>query len=325
MRTGYAAFVLGNYSESLKHYEKVYRDDPENNIALYYAYLGNVYLNNTHGARFYAGKLPEETRRAEAIKKTRVASLNLEYSNKITDLSDRGDAQYGRLGFTMQLGYRVELQQAAGFYQQQISEPALTAVTNNRKIDIAQKEYYAKLTVAASGKLYLVGGLHYLYTPFNNFIYNNLIGFAGVKYNTPYVQLQGMLNIGRIRDSSFNQIDAVVTTYPLGNTNIYTITRAAYGDDFTLTQVAGFRLLKNTWLEGNITVGEYQILLANDALYVFDDIDTKKWKAGGSLYLLLAKKIGLSANYTFEKKQRYGTVNGLFNQHSITGGLTWNF
>jgi len=104
MRTGYAAFVLGNYSESLKHYEKVYRDDPENNIALYYAYLDNVYLNNSAGARYYAGKLPEETRTAEKIKKNKAASLNLEYSNKTTDLADRSNANYGRVGLTMLLG-----------------------------------------------------------------------------------------------------------------------------------------------------------------------------------------------------------------------------
>ena len=36
MRAGYAAFALGNYSESLKQYSNVYDKDKDNKIALYY-------------------------------------------------------------------------------------------------------------------------------------------------------------------------------------------------------------------------------------------------------------------------------------------------
>src|SRR4051812_20494058 len=46
MRTGYAAYILGNYSESLNQYEKVFSADPDNRIALYYCWLTNLLLNN---------------------------------------------------------------------------------------------------------------------------------------------------------------------------------------------------------------------------------------------------------------------------------------
>jgi hypothetical protein len=324
MRTGYAAFMLGKYSESLKQYLSVYDKDRQNYTALYYVYLDYVYLNNITSARFYADKMPEETKTDEKIVKNKISSLNMEFGYKAPDITERGNAQYGRLGLNVQLGYRLELQQSVGFYNQTISETKLTAVTNNTNIAITQKEYYAKLIFAANGSLAVIGGFHYLNTSFNNFKYNNIIVFGGVKYASPYIQLQGMVHFANIRDSAYTQGDAVLTTYPLGNTKLYTITRASYGNNFTLTQVAGVKILKNAWLEGNVTAGQYRILLDNDALYVFDDIDTKQFKAGGSIYILVTKKVILTANYNFEKKQRYGATN-YFHQQSITGGLQWNF
>ncbi len=325
MRTGYAAFILGNYSESLKQYEKVYTDDPNNKVSLYYAYLNNLYLNNITAARFYAGKLPEEKKLEEKLVKNKISSLNVEYSVKVPDITDRGNAGYGKFGLNIQLGYRVELQQAVGFYNQMISEPKLTAVANNRNIDIAQKEYYARIIFAASGRLAVMGGFHYLNTPFNNFKYNNAIGFGGIKYATPFVHLQALAQVAKIRDSSYSQFDASVTTYPLGNTKLYTITKASLGKDFALTQVAGVKVVKNLWLEGNLTVGQYKILFANDALYVYDDIDIKKFRLGSSLYFLAGKKLMLTANFNYDKKIRYGSTSVYFNQYSTTGGLIWNF
>ena len=62
MQMGYAAFMMGKYSRSLKYYNSVYRAEPNNNTSLYYCYLNNLYLNNTAAMRFYAHKLDKETR-----------------------------------------------------------------------------------------------------------------------------------------------------------------------------------------------------------------------------------------------------------------------
>lgn len=325
MRTAYAAFALGNYSESLKHYRTVYDKDKENAVALYYLYLNDLYLNNTTGARFYAGKLTKEVKASEKLKSLKIAAAGIEYSYKSPDILERGNAQYGRLSVATQLGYRLELQQSVSFYNQVISEPKFTFVTNNTKINIKQKEYYGKLVFAASGTVSVIAGAHYLYIPFNNYIYNNLVGFGGLKYATPYVQLEGMVHLASIRDTSYNQYDLSISTNPLGNLNLYTITRGTYAKDFTFTQVAGVKILKNTWIEANATFGTYNTLIDNDALYVFDDIDTKKLKVGGTLYVLLAKKVRASLNFIAENKTKYGTTNINFHQYSTTGGILWNF
>lgn len=326
MRTGYAAFMTGNFSESLLQYKKVLDADPENSIALYYVYLDNLYLNNIPAARFYAAKLPAETKVSEKIAKIKLAAVEGEFSYKIPSDTFRKNAQYYRVGFNVQLGYRLELQQSVAFYNQLINEPKLPVAFNNRqRIDIREKQYYGKLIFAASGKVTLLGGFHYIYTPFNNIVYNNTIVFAGIKYATPFVHFKIMADFGNFADSTFNQYDATVSLFPLGNTKLYSITRAAYGDDFTVSQILGYGVTKNIWLEGNVTFGKFNNLLENDALYVFNDIDRKQFKAGASLYALVSKKLLLSVNYTFEQKLKYQTPHTTFYQNSINAGLSWKF
>jgi hypothetical protein len=312
MRTGYAAFVLGKYSQSLKYYTKTYLEDHEDtkSIALYYVYLNHLYLNNMTAARYYLGKMSSQARKELKQHKIRLSLLNVESSYKMPSDSTRGNGLYGRIGFNT---------------HQTISEPKFSFVTENQLIKIEQKEYYAKLIFALGGRLSLIGGYHYLYTPFNNYTYNNHIGFIGIKHTWPKFHLQGMFHYGQIADSAYQQVDISMTTFPLGNSKLYTISKGAYGDDFTFSQIAGIQLLKSIWLEGNVTLGEYNILLDKDALYLFNDIDTKKFKAGTSLYILAGKKMMISLNYIFEKKVLYGTTANNFYQHSTTGGLQWNF
>ena len=323
MRAGYAAFMLGNYSESLLQYKKVLDDDEANATALYYVYLNNLYLNNQSEARYYAGKLPAETMTAEKIRVNKISVIDGEFSYKLPQHADRGNATYGRIGLGLQLGYRFELEQSIALFSQNLSEPGLLTVTNNRNIQNNQKEYYAKATYAATGKLAVIGGYHYIYTPFNNRVYNNHLVFGGLRYTTPYAQLKLMAAGGDMTDASYSQYDFTVKLMPLGNSRLYTISRAAYGDAFTFTQVAGLQVARPLWLEGNVTFGTYRNLLEHDALYVFNDIDTKQMKFGGSLYFSFSKQGLLAFNYTFDNKLRYGTTSNYFKQHSLNTAISW--
>ncbi|MEI7472183.1 MAG: hypothetical protein WCJ85_07985 [Chitinophagaceae bacterium] len=325
MRTGYAAFMIGNFSQSLLQYKKVLDGDAENAVALYYVYLNNLYLNNITQARYYAAKLPDETKASEALRAKKIAGVQLESSYKMPDDTTRKNGFYFRAGINIQLGYRFELQQSLASYNQDISEPRLLLIRDNRHIAIRQNEYYGKLIYAATGNIALLGGYHYLNTPFNNIVYKNSIGFAGIQYKTPYVHLKAMASFGKVTDTTYTQYDGTITVYPLGNTKLYNITRAAYGDNFTLSNILGYGITKKIWLEGNITVGKFTSLLENDGLYVFNDIDQKQIKAGGSIYALLGKNLTLTLNYTFEQKLKYKTTNIYFYQHSLNGGLSWKF
>jgi hypothetical protein len=325
MRTGYSAYMLGNFSQSLLQYKKVLGSDSTNDIARYYCYLNNIYLNNLSTAGYYAKKLSTETRETNKIKSSKLTSIETEYSYKVPDDASRGNGQYGRVGLNAQLGFKTELSVSGAFYKQIISEPKLAGVRNNNSIDINQTEFYTKLNVAVSEGVSVIGAYHYLNTPFNNIIYNNNVGLIGVKFHTPYVNVQAAANIGNIGDSTITQFDGTLTVYPLGNVKLYTISRISASKDITFSQVAGVSIFKGAWIEGNIVAGKFQTLLENDALYVFNDIDTKTLKAAGSVYVTLFHHWTASANYTFERKQKYGTTNIYFNQQSITGGLVWYF
>lgn len=325
MRMGYAAFMVENYSESIRQYAAVYSADKNNATAVYYLYLSNLYLNNRVGARYYASLLDPVVQEEIKLNPVVVTKIDAEYSRKNFDSAYRGNANYSRVGANLFLGHKLSVYQSIAFYNQLIQEPQLTSVTNNTAIDIRQREYYAKAEMALSGKLALLAGFHYLKTPFNNYVYNNNIGFGGLRYILPYVQLEGLVQVGSIRDSSYTQFDAVLTTYPLGNTKLYTISRASISSDFAFTQVVGFSPLKRVWLEGHATLGTYYKMLNNDAMYLYDDIDMKKSRVGGGVYVTVGKKMVISANYTHDVKIRYGTANLLINQQSITGGIQWNF
>ena len=325
MRVGYASFVLGNYSQSLKQYQNVLQTEPHNAIALYYVYLNNLYLNNITAARFYAAQLPAETKAYEKISKLKIYSVETEYSYKMPTDTFRKNAQYARIGLNLQLGYRLQLQQSGAWFKQYINEPNMIYVVNNQKIDLNIKEYYGKLIFAATGKVSVIGGFHYIKSPFNNYSYNNRVTFGGVKYTTPYFQFKAMANLGNITDKSYNQYDLTASVYPRGNTKLYTISRIAYGDQFTFSQVAGYGITKAIWLEANVTLGKYNSYYENDALYVYNDIDQKEFKTGASVYANLSKNAMLSVNYTFEQKLRYKTTTNYFYQNSINGGLTLKF
>jgi len=322
MRTGYAALYLGKYASSLHQYKKVYRNNKKNTDALYYIYLNELYLNNSIAARYYASKLSDSTRKLLKVKKLQLSEIHSEISYKKPSSDLRGDGQYYRLGLNAYLGLRLNLELNCAFFNQTINEENLIGVTDNQNIQIAQQELYGKLQFALNGNTSLIGGFHYLYTPFNNFTYNNTIAFGGIGYVRPYYSIKGIYHHGNLSDSSYNQLDLVLTTYPLGKPTLYTISKASYGDDFVFAQIAGCRIMPKVWLEANTTLGNYETWLDNDNLYVYNDIDTKTFSVGFGSYLEFLKQGVFSINYTLTQKQLFYTSTD-FNQHSITGGILW--
>lgn len=328
MRLGYAYFLQGKYAQSLIQYNKVHKDEPQNQTALYYVYLNNIYLNNNNEARYYASKMSEASKKSLAVKELKLSNVETEFSYKSTNTIRRGDANYLRLGIGLNLGYKLELQQSGALYNQTIDEPGMIplGVFNFQNINIQQKEYYAKASFTAVKNLSLVGGYHYINTPFNNLSYQNSVLFGSIKYTTPFIHLKAIANTATVSNKSYTQFDISASTFPLGNTKLYTISRGSINDsNFIFTQILGAHIIKNVWLEGNATFGAYDVLLDNDALYLYNDIDRKKLKYGASIYAQITKNMMFSFNYTYEEKSKYGVNNFIFNQQNFTGGLQWKF
>jgi len=323
-RLGYAAFMTQNYSACIQHYERVLREDAYNQTAHTYIYWSRINLNQPEMARaeikfMAAADIPLVQQKA-----SRIHSVGVEYSHKQTSLSERGNASYTRLLLGARLR-EVHMDQSFAFYKQTISEPLLTAVNNNNKIAINQVEYYNRIHINLNRHWQLKAALHYLYTPFNNFKYNNNLLLAGVKYYDSYFDLQADAIVGKLTDTSLQQYNLQLGLYPLGNLKLYSFStgmlRQQTGSAFNFKQVLGVQLSPAIWLEGNITAGRFHNLAENDALYVYHAIDPNTAKAGITTYILL-KQIQLQLGYTHEKRALYGT-NNTFTQQSITGGLLW--
>jgi hypothetical protein len=328
LRMGYAAFMLNNFSEAINQYEHVLQNDSYNSTAHYYIWLCRKYLNQPELADAQVKYLSKEVIEQEKLKRLAFTQAGFELSLKQTDATERQNPTYARVDIGNRLGWNIHMLQSVATYQQTIGEPQLTTVTNNRNININQFEYYNKLTVNLNRKWQLIGAYHYVYTPFNNLVYNNHLGLLGVKYNSNYFNIQGDIIVGTVTDAPFQQINIQLGLYPLGNLNLYGFStvyiRQNESSGTNFKQVIGFKINKNIWLEGNATLGMFQNLAENDAMYLYNAIDINKVKTGITGYFTLSKKCIAQLGYTFEQRQFYNKTT-TFNQHSTTGGLSWKF
>lgn len=329
LRIAYAYFMRNNFSGALAQYSKVLEKDSYNETAHYYSWLCHNYLNQSTLAGTHAKFISAVSMSSKKTSGISITSVGIEYSAKIPDHLSRDYAQYARFDIANRWSANVHMDQSVALFNQKLAEPLLNNVNNNFNISIEQKEYYNKLTINLQKRWQLKLAGHYFYTPFNNFTYDNYGIMAGVRFYGNYFDVQADVVYGRVTDTTQQQYNVQVSTYPLGNLNLYTITTGIYRqrngtNAANLKQVLGGKLFKNVWLEGNVTLGRFSNLFENDALYAYNAIDPNTFKAGGTVYVVVAKKLTLQAGYTFEQRALYKRTI-LFNQHSITGGVSCKF
>ena len=333
---GYAYFIIGNYSKALVEYDAVLEKDPKNKTASYYAYLCAKYLNHDLQASWYASRLDTNQLRDEKIGAFAPLNAGIEAGTKDPEEAYRSNATYSRLFESNRLSWRLQLDQSYLNFSQSISSPIIyreryrdeTEILSVTNID-KQYEYYAKLGFVINSKFTLIGSYHYLNTNFQNITYNSNIGLAGLKYAGTYFDLQADFNWGFMIDRHLLQYNASLLFYPLGNLNLYTITRYSYLNQNALgqtifTQSLGFKAMANVWLETGLTFGNMDNYIDADGLYIYNSIDATKLKLGETVFYQLGKHAQLQLNYAIEKKDddRHD-IN--YNQHSITAALLWKF
>jgi hypothetical protein len=337
LRIAYAQFLLGNYSGALVHYQNVLASDSHNQTARYYSYLCNDYLNRSNDAAYNAAYIDTVTLNKEQIKPFGALQAGLEVSAKNSNNSRRGTGLYSRAFFSNRLGWHIQLDQSVAYYNQAITSttavtsasgaPAIATPITGTYTD-SQIEYYAKLGYSLAHNLALLVAYHYLGTSYGTSTYQNHIGLIGLKYSAPYFALQADANLSTISNSNTQQYNGQLTIYPLGNLNLYTISRVSAQNgaiqQTIFTQTLGFKAVKQLWLEASGSFGRLDNFLDADALYVYNSIDITTFRAGASAFYPLGKHAVVFLNYTFEQKQDY-YLNNNFNQNSITGGLTWKF
>ncbi len=324
LRIGYAAFMIGNFSEAVKAYEKVLMNDSYNETAHYYLWLSRKYLNQSELADKHLAYLSAETLQKENQHKFAFTGVGIETSFKTTDLVGRGNTLYNMFQLQNRLGWNLHMSQALSFFNQIIQLPSTVAPTV-----INQLEYYHKLTLNLNTNWQLKAAYHYTNTPINAKVYQNHSGLLGIKYSSNYFEVQADGIYSKMYDSTISQFNFQVGYFPLGNQKLYGISTAiyrnrTYGSGFNFKQVLGAQVAKKIWLEGNLTLGSFQDLYENDALYLYNAVDKNNYKAGIMSYITLGSKCILELGYTMEQRNLYLKTT-TFNQNSITGGLKWKF
>lgn len=324
----YANFIAGNYSAAIKEYNIALANNSFDKTAAYYAYLCNKCLNHELQASWYAAHLDTGQLNYEQITAFGLIDAGFETGVKVPSDIYRGTASYTRVGLSNRLSWRFQLEQSVAFFGQSI-DSRLNATLKEAFNPDQQVEYYGKLSYSLARNVSLFGAYHYLFTNYQSTNYNSNIGVAGIKYTGTYFDIQGDVDWGYMIDHNLMQYNVGLLFYPLGNLNLYTISRVCSlnqngTSQVVFSQAAGFKAAKNLWLETSVTFGNLDNYIDADGLYIYNTIDASKLKLGETAFYQLGKHAQLQLNYTFEKKQD-NLHNLSYIQHSVTAGILWKF
>jgi hypothetical protein len=318
LRIAYASFVREDYVGALTQYNKVLDRDQHNQIAIYYAYLCNVYLNREENAGYLAAHLDSSVVKGEQIKSFKLLAAGAESGIKFTNIYERGNSSFSRAFLNMRLNYKLNLSTSFSYYNQPIHND-----------NISQPGYYAKLNYTPFRKLSFIGAYHYMRSNLRQLIYQNNASLIGINYAAAGSDLQGDFILAHIGNEKTRQYNLRFVKYISGNLNFYSISRFSLvnvlnDNNLVFQQLLGIKPVRNFWLEGVVTLGNQYNYAEADALYIYNGFDKTKFKAGANCYFLLKHHLLLGLNYTFERKSD-NIFKFNYLQHSINGGITWNF
>jgi tetratricopeptide (TPR) repeat protein len=144
------------------------------------------------------------------------------------------------------------------------------------------------------------------------------------------------------------QLGTSVTWYPMGNTNLCATTTAVSvfsnkRPRMVYEQSLGFRLFRNTWLTGFVTLGNLDLYNEKNAYIVYNQPDPVIFRTGIDMTILVGKHMEVGLMYRFYRKEyqvlKYasGASSGMdpllisvfskqnYTNQSFTGGLKWKF
>jgi len=321
-RMGYAYYAMGDYYNSIRYYKNSLNFDENDQISHYYLYYSALNTANLPMARYHLSKLDNESRKNIDSKEYKILDcVDLEYNYKINNYILRANPHYKRIGFSTQLGYRLNLYQSISAYDQ------MTDLTN----ETVQNEYFASLS----------------YSIFSGTNFNIAYHYVGTKISseTDTLKIPGNLLFGKLSqnwrrfDFSLSQSlftnefsKSFQTGFHVGymlpskfkiylKSSLYTMTESDT-TRLVFNQTIGTMIGRKLWLQGALTLGNLNNFVDNDGLYLYNSIDYTTFRTGASAYLYLNNHLTFFTNYTYDKKQTTETQY-LYNQHSISGGLIW--
>ena len=325
-RLGYAYFSKGDYFEARSQFEKALSFDNYNSFSLEYLYYSNLYTGKEEYTGVFSGRLNPELRKKLSVSPFKpLESIELEYNFKFAVTAHRSNPQYYRFGINTKLGYRLSLYQSFSNYKQEIM---IQQIGTNKNTSVKQPEYYALLKWNASSHLMLKTAYHFINTTSESSLTNgNLLLFAiAPDFNRFSLETYGsILSVGK--DLIYQAGVQTGYVFP-GRINFSltgTVSRLFQQNNsrFIYTQKAGLKVLKQAWIEGNVTFGRMTGYNDYNGLYVYNTFDPMTFRTGATMIYYLGKNIALWANYSYERKENFENSSFHYNQFSYLGGIKW--
>jgi hypothetical protein len=325
-RIGYASFVQGNYSRAKFNFEKALEFDSYDQFSLEYLYYS--FLNTGKGD--YAGslekKLSPDLKKNLLLKPFKlIEAIDIEYSYKFAGTVSRSDPQYIRLGISTKLGYKLSLYQSASGYKQ-----IVTTLQNGRikENSFNQPEYYVLLKWNPTQKLIFKGGYHFVNTisGTTSTFGNMFVGAFSTDFKWYSFEATGSV-FNKGVENVYQAGGKVGFLFP-GRSNITLASSLSglyhqNGNNLIFSQMAGIRVVKKVWLEGNVMFGNMTDYNDYCGLYLYNSYDPVVFRSGATLIFYAGNKVSLWANYGYEKKAYYENNSFYYNQFSFTGGIRW--
>jgi len=316
-RMGYAYFVRSDFYAAQMEYEKALTFDSYDADTHAYLYYCGLNTANEEFARFHAGKFPDDLKQKLKEQTFRpVDAIDIEFNYKANTTISRSNPTYLRAGINTQLGYRFSLYQSVSNYQQTIE----SAVTK-------QPEYYALLNWSMTSHVSLDVAYHFLDVSLDGSKYPGNMVYAALstRINRFSFGLSG--SVLNYDTDVYKQFGLQAGAYLPGKSGIYLKSYLSEmietgTNRIIFSQVAGTRVLKTVWAEGNVTLGNLKNYNDHKALYIYNSIDPTTFRCGISLFWYLGKSVTLIGNYTYDTKQ-IELTNSKYKQYSFTGGIIW--
>jgi len=178
-----------------------------------------------------------------------------------------------------------------------------------------------------------------------SYIYeHDLVGFVSVYKNFSYFTIGSSFYYSALNNANQLQNDYQLTFYPLGNLNLYTVSTASlqreifentsFDNRFVFHQLIGTKVFKSLWLEGFATYGDMHNFVRNDGSTVYNGTDVIKGLYGGRFIFFIKPQTKITLAYNYQNLESYFNsdqdyrkgINRIeYTNHSLTGGLIWNF
>jgi hypothetical protein len=174
---------------------------------------------------------------------------------------------------------------------------------------------------------------------------NNWLGYLSGNLDLGLFTFHGGVGFSTLNDSYQFQKDLTLSFFPLGNLNLYSLTKIShqsnynqsvnYNDHFVFDQTVGFRIAHPVWMELYATWGELSNFSILDGTVIYNDINPVQYKFGINLLVPLSKKgiefsvlyeyMGMESTYFAYSGEMLDLYNPIKHHiHSITGGIKWN-